>query len=335
MDESQANSKPRLSAAEKNEEREIHNVNSQDSVHTCTDMMDLSSTPDKSQEDPSLIDSDGTDEHKIIAATASPTTEQSHSIIIFGEDTRVSSKSFIARCILHTLCRNKDGCELHTVDDEKCCVECSACKPSKHEPAGIFEVCVMNCQHSDTCVYLVSLGMMETHKHTPQLQPWTPLFDYLRRNVTNIVSLLLFTLPLGRFDTSGRLLITKVVQLLSNQAGNISALVVTGCEDLTMDAKDKCKQELMKNCETVHLINFMKQGIGTVGFPDLKNVRKEAVEIYGEQIKASQKELAKIVSIDIGKTNYLFGVEALINQTQSGDKHNFKWSVPSINCKIL
>lgn len=75
----------------------------------------------------------------------------------------------------------------------------------------------------------------------------------------------------------------------------ISALVVTSCDDLDEDGREKVRKEFFSNANTTEVANFMGKGIFTVGFPDLSKVKPKYREDYEADAKQDAEVLRELV----------------------------------------
>ena len=108
-------------------------------------------------------------------------------------------------------------------------------------------------------------------------------------------SLVIFVYKHGRITDEGRRELNAAIGTLNSDVSNISALVITGCEDFTPEAKDNAKSEFINNHLTQNIANFMKKGVYCVGFPNLKAVSHTLQEHYAKELNTSNKLLQTLI----------------------------------------
>ena len=82
------------------------------------------------------------------------------------------------------------------------------------------------------------------------------------------VNLLLFVYKSGRFTKEERECIDAIIRNFGPQFSDISALVVTGCEQMGAEERRELVDEFKSSELTKDIANFMRKGIYPVGFPD-------------------------------------------------------------------
>ena len=109
------------------------------------------------------------------------------------------------------------------------------------------------------------------------------------------VNLILFVSMYGRFTPEEGKYLKSVIKRLTVCAKEISAFVITGCEDLTEEARQKTIADFMESETTKEIADFMTKGILTVGFPDLSRIHKNFSEIYTESIEKDKQKLWEVL----------------------------------------
>ena len=105
------------------------------------------------------------------------------------------------------------------------------------------------------------------------------------------VNLILFVTMYGRFTPEEGEYLKSVLKRLNASAKKISALVVTGCEDLTEEARDEEIAHFLQSESTRDIADFVKKGILTVGFPDLSYIQENFRETYAKSIEKDKQNL--------------------------------------------
>lgn len=79
-------------------------------------------------------------------------------------------------------------------------------------------------------------------------------------------------------------------------ADPISLMVITGCEALDKERREKIIREYRSNADIKDIISHMGKGILTVGFPDLSMIRHEKLgDMFAEIAKKDELAIRKII----------------------------------------
>ncbi len=109
-----------------------------------------------------------------------------------------------------------------------------------------------------------------------------------------IVNLILFVIANGRYTDECHASMMHAIESLSHRATRISALVITHCEGLWKEVRDKIVHEFRADARTSRVAAFMEKGIYTVGFPETYlPVLKEVIERKMDEDAESLCRLAK------------------------------------------
>lgn len=114
------------------------------------------------------------------------------------------------------------------------------------------------------------------------------------KNVTS-VNLILFVYKNGRYTPEENDSLTIAVRMLGEDAKQVSALIITGCEDLSHDARKKIIMEFKASPSTKEVADFMEKGIYTVGFPNLTSINEQFIEGYRKTIEEDKAQLWDLV----------------------------------------
>ena len=119
---------------------------------------------------------------------------------------------------------------------------------------------------------------------------------FFRNEVVEGVSLVLFvtserTVTKGFVDTIER------IKKHFKEVSLMSALVITRCETLSDDARERVVKEFetSKDPHLGDIRDFMKKGIYTVGFPDLRMCKEKYRSNFEEEIEKDVKRLHEVV----------------------------------------
>ena len=86
------------------------------------------------------------------------------------------------------------------------------------------------------------------------------------------VNLLIFVFKHGRFTEEERVVFDKIQKNFSHLINHISLLVITNCDQLSKEAKEKVITDFKTDPLTKDFAKMMKKGIFTAGFPDTKTL---------------------------------------------------------------
>ena len=113
--------------------------------------------------------------------------------------------------------------------------------------------------------------------------------NHFRKVYPTGINLLVFVLKIGRFTAEEEKALNLIMSYCYDDVADMSALVLTGCENLDEEQRKVAIEEFRSNPRTKEIANFMKQGIFTVGFPDvtlpaLKQAYKKCMEDDTEKL---------------------------------------------------
>jgi len=110
------------------------------------------------------------------------------------------------------------------------------------------------------------------------------------------IGLLLFVIRSGGYFTmQDRKQFENIVKILQPSVANISALVITGCENLKVEKRREYVETFERDPVTTELAQFMKKGIVTVGFPDLSEQDEDLRLVYERKMKQDENNLRDLV----------------------------------------
>ena len=126
------------------------------------------------------------------------------------------------------------------------------------------------------------------------------LEEYYRSQIPQTGSLMIFVYRQERFTEDTRTQLEAAIRVLSENASEISALVITCCEGKTQEAKESIVKDFTTNPQTENIAKFMRLGIYCVGFPDKMKVEPKLQEHYVKDIEHSQKTLRNLLKRALG-----------------------------------
>ena len=115
------------------------------------------------------------------------------------------------------------------------------------------------------------------------------------------LNLILFVFKDGRFTDEEKRAFDDIRHFKKNEIWNISALVVTCCENVDEQERKAMKEDLEKNTRTKGFCEVMHKGIFPVGFPPLQiqsqaiyaNLVERDTETLRELIRRSDRQLLR------------------------------------------
>ena len=78
----------------------------------------------------------------------------------------------------------------------------------------------------------------------------------------------------------------------------ISALILTCCEGLSIDQHKKFNDDFRTNSQTSHIAAFMRKGIHQVGFPDIRTVKPDLKASFERGADEDAKTLRQFILYD-------------------------------------
>ncbi len=129
---------------------------------------------------------------------------------------------------------------------------------------------VMLPDNASGCTYrakiMDTVGLFDTGPITND-QTIAALKAYVNTHFSDGINLIIFVLREGRFTPEEKRSLDFIREKFSNEISEISALVITNCDQMTEDARTRLVEEFKTNPLTKDTADFMKAGIYTVGFP--------------------------------------------------------------------
>ena len=115
-------------------------------------------------------------------------------------------------------------------------------------------------------------------------------------------------------------LITEEGKTLENLArhcpNNLLALVITGCDGLSDEAREEIKQDVRTDDRSSTFAPKMRKGLYAVGFPDLDGMKPHMLQVRKEEMEEDERELRRLVRESIGFRDYI-PVQDIIAAEQS------------------
>ena len=132
------------------------------------------------------------------------------------------------------------------------------------------------------------------------------LFDktvqYIRRTKLRI-NLILFVMKNGRVTAEEREVFSFIMAKLRSASASafVSALVVTGCENLNATAREAFVQEFEVNPDTREIASQMGMGIYPVGFPPVKSMEPLLQRFYIPRMVQDRDMLRELIVRRVNK----------------------------------
>ena len=151
---------------------------------------------------------------------------------------------------------------------------------------------------------------------------WRKLYDHKDKFPDN-VSLILFVYRHGRFTENEKAMFYLGKQCFQS-ASALCATVITNCDGMTSEAKEKIATDFRENGNTKELAEFMKKkpGICCVSFPDIDKLAQELQDVYKKEFSLSQLILSNLFQLNESKMK----IDEVFKQPppqKSGSRFNF------------
>lgn len=119
---------------------------------------------------------------------------------------------------------------------------------------------------------------------------------FFKTKVPEGVNLILFVFQVGRLTPEERKTFKYIMDNFKGRdISDISALVITHCEDKNPTARERIVTEFNTHEHTKDIAEFMKKGMICVGFPKLQDVDEDFQEIYKRKAKKDTDQLHQLV----------------------------------------
>ena len=161
----------------------------------------------------------------------------------------------------------------------------------------------------------------------------------LESNLPNDISLVVFVFRYGCFTDEERKLFESIVGCFNENLSQLSALVITGCDDLSEESKVEFKKSLGEHWEIGKLLaaSSMTKGTYCVTLPDSEKLSAKNADVYKDDIQHSHKEMQELLA----NCTTTWSLEKLIKSAdQISDAKDLEFSMKSISfskwkCRIL
>ena len=120
-----------------------------------------------------------------------------------------------------------------------------------------------------------------------------PDLEIIKERVPNGFNIVLVVIKKGRLTVEEEHSYKDIIQSLSDEISSIFALVITGCENMSPEARSDCIADFTKAYPEI--AQFMQKGIHTVGFPNITRMQPAFVEAYSEGMKSDREYLRRLV----------------------------------------
>ena len=111
---------------------------------------------------------------------------------------------------------------------------------------------------------------------------------------TKTINLVLYVIKKGRFDESDKRIFSLFKKSFTDKIKNVTTLVVTHCELMKDEQREKWVDEEIRTKES-DFANFFMSKIYTVGFPDLRDQEEEAYTLYKDKADEDAKKLEDLI----------------------------------------
>lgn len=118
---------------------------------------------------------------------------------------------------------------------------------------------------------------------------------YARKTISEGVSIILFVFREGRYTREESDTFDSFFENFGDDVSDISALVMTGCEQYDEKARLKKVHDFRQNRRTARVARFMGKGIHLVGFPDTSKMKPVFKDAYQEGIETDKRRLIRLI----------------------------------------
>ena len=146
------------------------------------------------------------------------------------------------------------------------------------------------------------------------------------------ISLVIFVFKHGCFTQEERDFFNTIIGNFNDSLRPISALVVTGCDDLSEDAKEAYVKNFQEETETRAIAEVMGKGIHCVALPDVSKIRPEFFPVYEKDIEQSHERMKRLLD-SCSQTQLL--VSLLKQQSTENEPTPIRRLPNLLKCEIL
>lgn len=120
--------------------------------------------------------------------------------------------------------------------------------------------------------------------------------ECIKANAPNGLNLVLFVVKNDRFTKEEHDTFQFIIDNLRDKIEDVSALVITRCDGMSQNARDDLITKFCESKATAKFAKFMKKGIYTVGFPDLKMMDSARIPALKEAVKKDREQLLDLIA---------------------------------------
>ena len=162
---------------------------------------------------------------------------------------------------------------------------------------------ILTCSKEGMQYKIVMISDVDCNTKADPEAGWRKLYAH-KEKFPATVSLILFVYRYGRFTDEEKAMFHLGRQCFQS-ASALCATVVTNCDAMTSEAKEKVVADFRGNSNTKELAVFMKKepGICCVSFPDIDKLAQELQDVYKREFTQSQTALSKLLQANESKMN--------------------------------
>ena len=157
---------------------------------------------------------------------------------------------------------------------------------------------IITCSNEGIRYKIVMISGFDCNTSANLEADWKKLYVHKDKFPDN-VSLILFVYRHGRFTDEEKALFYFGKQYFQS-ASTLCATVITNCEGMTSEAKQKIVADFKENGNTKQLATFMNKepGICCASFPDIDKLDKGLQDVYKQEFSASQTALSNLLQLN-------------------------------------
>ena len=164
---------------------------------------------------------------------------------------------------------------------------------------------IITCSNESIRYKIVMISGFDCNTSANLEADWKKLYVHKDKFPDN-VSLILFVYRHGRFTDEEKALFYFGKQHFQS-ASTLCATVITNCDGMTSEAKQKIVADFKENGSTKQLATFMNKepGICCASFPDIDKLDKGLQDVYKQEFSASQTALSNLLQLNESRMNIL------------------------------
>ena len=130
-------------------------------------------------------------------------------------------------------------------------------------------------------------GFFDTDKSLANILEQIKIFA--SKDIRDGVNMVYFVFKVNRFTSEEQETFKLLMHHFKNDVSKVSALILTGCDEMTDDGRKDYIEKFRKNPDTRVITAFMEKGIYCVGFPDHKTAKPVIMTALEKDIRKDEE----------------------------------------------